>query len=122
MTDSGSDEELPEFPDSDEILSYDSEFNMITDLAKFSQYNFISPEFVEYMQAYKDEDDEKLDTQKTLNAMDFSYAYEMPVYTTNSSGEIIKVNTSLETSTNWPVSSTDMPCPEAVHARFPGMP
>ena len=69
------------------------------DLAKFSQYNFISPEFVEYMQAYKDEDDEKLDTQKTLNAMDFSYAYEMPVYTTNSSGEIIKVNTSLETST-----------------------
>ena len=31
--------------------------------------------------------------------MDFSYAYEMPVYTTNSSGEIIKVNTSLETST-----------------------
>ena len=99
MTDSGSDEELPEFPDSDEIFSYDSEFNMITDLAKFSQYNFISPEFVEYMQAYKDEDDEKLDTQKTLNAMDFSYAYEMPVYTTNSSGEIIKVNTSLETST-----------------------
>lgn len=99
MTDSGSDEELPEFPDSDEIFSYDSEFNMITDLAKFSQYNFISPEFVEYMQAYKDEDDEKLDAQKTLNAMDFSYAYEMPVYTTNSSGEIIKVNTSLETST-----------------------
>ncbi len=99
MTDSDSDEELPEFPDSDEILSYDSEFNMITDLAKFSQYNFISPEFVEYMQAYKDEDDEKLDAQKTLNAMDFSYAYEMPVYTTNSSGEIIKVNTSLETST-----------------------
>ena len=99
MTDSGSDEELPEFPDSDEIFSYDSEFNMITDLAKFSQYNFISPEFVEYMQAYKDEDDEKLDTQKTLNAIDFSYAYEMPVYTTNSSGEIIKVNTSLETST-----------------------
>ncbi len=99
MTDSSSDEELPEFPDSDEIFSYDSEFNMITDLAKFSQYNFISPEFVEYMQAYKDEDDEKLDTQKTLNAMDFSYAYEMPVYTTNSSGEIIKVNTSLETST-----------------------
>lgn len=99
MTDSGSDEELPEFPDSDEIFSYDSEFNMITDLAKFSQYNFISPEFVEYMQAYKDEDDEKLDAQKILNAMDFSYAYEMPVYTTNSSGEIIKVNTSLETST-----------------------
>ncbi len=99
MADSGSDEDLPEFPDSDEIFSYDSEFNMITDLAKFSQYNFISPEFVEYMQAYKDEDDEKLDTQKTLNAMDFSYAYEMPVYTTNSSGEIIKVNTSLETST-----------------------
>lgn len=99
MTDSGSDEELPEFPDSDEIFSYDSEFNMITDLAKFSQYNFISPEFVEYMQAYKDEDDEKLDAQKTLNAIDFSYAYEMPVYTTNSSGEIIKVNTSLKTST-----------------------
>ncbi len=99
MTNMGSDEELVEFPDSNEITSYNSEFGIIQDLAKFSQYNFISPQFVEYMQAYKDEDDKKPNSQKTLNAMDFSYAYELPVFTKNSENEIISVDTSLENST-----------------------
>ncbi len=99
LTNMDSDQQLTEFPDSDEIISYDIGRDVIQSLAKLSQYNFISPQFVEYMQKYKDEDEKKLDMQKTLNAMDFSYAYAMPVYTKNSNDEIISVNTSLENST-----------------------
>ncbi len=99
LTNTDSDQQLTEFPDSDEIFSYDIGRDMIQSLAKLSQYNFISPQFIEYMQKYKDEDEKKLDMQKTLNAMDFSYAYAMPVYTKNSNNEIVSVNTSLENST-----------------------
>lgn len=87
-------EQMEEYPDDDMIYSY----NMVTDLAQFSQYNFISPQFIEYMQAYELEDSQKSESQKTLSDIEYSYASNIPVFTKNSSGNVIKVDASLATS------------------------
>lgn len=87
-------DEQVEFPSDKKVYSY----NMVNDLAKFSQYNFLSPDFIEYMKAYESEDAKKSDGKKTLSDIEYSYASSLPVFTTNSKDEIIKIDTSLSTS------------------------
>lgn len=94
LSSGSNDNDNVEFPENEIVNSY----SMATDLAEFSQYNFLSPEFIDYMKAYETEDSKKVESEKTLNDVEYSYASSLPVYTKNASGEIVKVESSLSNS------------------------
>ena len=94
ISSSSSEEQLTEFPDDKEIYSY----NLEEDLAKYSQYNFISPKFIEYMQDFAKKDSEKPQVMQALNTIEFSYASSLPVFTKNANGEIVKIDTTMSNS------------------------
>ena len=94
ISSSSSEEQLKKFPDDKEIYSY----NLEEDLAKYSQYNFISPKFIEYMQDFAKKDSEKPQVMQALNTIEFSYASSLPVFTKNANGEIVKIDTTMSNS------------------------
>ncbi len=83
-----------EFPDDQIIHSY----NIATSLAKYSQYNFLSPEFISYMKKFENEDVKKNENDRVLNDIEYSYASAIPVFTLDPNGNVIKVDTSLANS------------------------
>ena len=83
-----------EFPSTETVEPY----NIIADLAQFSQYNFLSPAFLDYMKKYEEEDKLKSEDDKTLNDIEYSYASSLPVFTKDANNNIMKVNTSISSS------------------------
>ena len=83
------DNERPqEFPDGDEIIVNEPSNNYIS----FSHYNFISPEFINYVKEY-----EKNDNNKTINDISFSYASPLNILT-KKGDSVVKVSTNITNS------------------------
>ena len=87
-------EKMQEFPTEQKVYSY----SMATSLAKYSQYNFLSPQFLQYMKDFEQKDLQKSESERVLNDIEYSYASAIPVFTQNPNGEIIKVDTELSNS------------------------
>lgn len=84
----GGQNKLEKFPDEDEIYIYDNTAN----LASLSKYNFISPEFIDYIKEF-----ENGDGQNYLN--DVSYSYASPFTVIGKQGATYKkINTELSSS------------------------
>lgn len=74
--DGGSDKEGNEkYPD-EEVIHVT---NPVLDYADMARYTFISPEFVEYLEKYREEDAKKNEDNKTMNDIVFSYGSSMTI-------------------------------------------
>ena len=87
-------EELEEFPDNQQIIVN----NPLANLVSYSKYNYISPEYINYVKAYEQQDNKKSEDQKEINSI--SYSYEAPMHLlTTSNGKVEMVNNQMSTST-----------------------
>ncbi len=67
---------------------------MITDYSKFAKYNFISPEFISYIQKFEEDNKNLPDAMQSINNIQYSYASPLNILTKNNN-EIVKVNSSV---------------------------
>ncbi len=67
---------------------------MITDYSKFAKYNFISPEFLNYLYQFEEEDKKLPAERQSINNIQYSYSSPLNILTKNNN-EIVKVDTSV---------------------------
>ncbi len=66
-------------------------------LASLSNYNFLSPDFVEYIKDYGEKDSVKSESNRTTNDIQYSYAAPLNIFT-KQNNEVKKINTSITTN------------------------
>ena len=86
--------ELESFPDGSEIIVS----NPLVNIASLSNYNYISPAYVEYIKEFERQDLQKTEDKRDLNSV--SYSYEAPLHLiTENNGNYSIIENKVATST-----------------------
>lgn len=75
---------LEDFPNDKHIVVKDS----LARLTLFSKYNYLSPNFIEYIRKYEEQDNKKDKDKQNLNTI--SYSFESPLHILSKNGDNIK--------------------------------
>ena len=69
-----------------------------TIMADFSNYNFISPDYIDYIKEFEEQDNKRKEADKLTNEIQFSYSSALNVVTKKEDGNYVKVKNTLTTN------------------------